>query len=72
MRTNLKPGLLRVCDTLAPATFIFRTALVQTGQRTPAPAGKGIRLLQLLPFAGVGQGQGVFENKHSQTIQERS
>ena len=54
-----------MCDTLAPAraTFIFRASLVQTGQRTPAPAGKGIRLLQLLPLAGVGQGQGVFLNK---------
>ena len=69
-----KPSLLRVCDTLAlaRATFIFRASLVQTGQRTPAPAGKGIRLLRLLPLAGVGQGQGVFENKHNQIIQEQS
>ena len=62
-----------MCDTLAPAraTFIFRAGgLCRPSLRSPF--GEGIRLLRLLPLAGVGQGQGVFENKHSQTIQEHS
>ena len=45
-------------------------ALVQTGLRPPN--GERNPALALAAPAGVGQGQGVFENKHSQTIQERS
>ena len=34
------------------------------------PSGKESGSCALLSLGGVGQGQGVFENKHSQTIQE--
>jgi len=33
-----------------------------------APFGKGTHPLHLLPLAGVGQGQGVSQKRHSQTI----
>ena len=46
----------------ARATFIFRAALVQTGQRTPALRERNPALALAAP-AGVGQGQGVFLDK---------